>query len=257
VERLLMDKNKKLETENMQYKSQLSQREEELKDARDKLQKSQETATNLKQLVTKLEEDISKDSNTSSASNVNKPGMEDFMLPVKSKGEDSSMLQIVCSQRDRFKARILDMEMENKVLLERLESRDIEIEALRNDNIKLYEKIKYLQSYGNKVLTKADDIESNNHAKDSDELEAKYSSLYEDTVNPFVIFNRKERYKRYKELSAAEKVVLKSGRFFLSTKFARTFLFFYSVFLHCLVFFTLYKFSHTTYGVCPMPALQP
>lgn len=55
-----------------------------------------------------------------------------------------------------------------------------------------------------------------------------------------------EKYRRYKELSAAEKVVLNSGRFFLSNKFSRIFLFFYSLLLHILVFATLYKIAHTT-----------
>jgi len=119
------------------------------------------------------------------------------------------------------------------------------LESLRADNIKLYEKIKYLQSYGilNKSRTTVD-LESNKG--EVDEVDMKYSKLYEDSVNPFVIFNRKEKYQRYKELNAAEKVILNSGRFLLSTKFTRTFLFFYSVLLHVLVFLTLYKLVHTS-----------
>jgi len=157
------------------------------------------------------------------------------------------MLQIVSNQRDRFKARILDLEAENKDLQVKLEKKFTELESLKADNVNLYEKIKYLQSYGTDRLR---DLESNRN----NQLEEKYSKLYEDSVNPFVIFNRKEKYRRYKELNAAEKVILNSGRFFLSTKYSRLFLFFYSVLLHLLVFLTLYKLAHTGAPlVCPIP----
>lgn len=60
---------------------------------------------------------------------------------------------------------------------------------------------------------------------EDDDLDSRYSKLYEEEVNPFAVFNRKvtsslsssrcscspplqERYKRYKELNAAEKVRL-------------------------------------------------
>lgn len=55
-----------------------------------------------------------------------------------------------------------------------------------------------------------------------------------------------ERHKRYKDLNAAEKVILTSGRFFLSSKFSRTFLFLYSLTLHMLVFLSVYKLAHQT-----------
>lgn len=51
---------------------------------------------------------------------------------------------------------------------------------MRSDNVKLFEKIKYLESYGSKELE-----------GDEPTLENKYASLYEETVNPFTAFNRK------------------------------------------------------------------
>lgn len=58
---------------------------------------------------------------------------------------------------------------------------------------------------------------------------------------------RRERAKRYKNLSAPEKITLSSSRLFLSNKYARTFVFFYSLALHLLVFSTLYHFAHTAH----------
>lgn len=55
---------------------------------------------------------------------------------------------------------------------------------------------------------------------------------------------RREKLKRYGNLSAAEKITLSSTRLFMASKFARTFVFFYSVGLHCLVFATLFHFTN-------------
>jgi len=123
----------------------------------------------------------------------------------------------------------------------KLQATNTQLESLRTDNIKLYEKIKYLQSYGNRA-TSTIDLE----ARKDDVIEQKYSELYEESVNPFAVFNRKEKYRRYKELNPAEKVVLSSGRLLLSSRGSRLFIFFYSVMLHILVFATLYKIAHTT-----------
>lgn len=241
VEGLLKEKNRKLETENVQLKASVGDLEAQVKDLKDKLCKSSERESEQRHLVQKLEEDIVK------GYSQHKNTDDIYLQPQKSKANDEvSMLQIVSNQRDRFKARIMDLEVENKDLQVKLEKKDTELEALKSDNVNLYEKIKYLQSYGTDRLR---DLESNRN----DQLEEKYSKLYEDSVNPFVIFNRKEKYRRYKELNAAEKVILNSGRFFLSTKYSRTFLFFYSVLLHLLVFLTLYKLAHTNTNVaCPI-----
>ena len=59
--------------------------------------------------------------------------------------------------------------------------------------------------------------------------------------------HRREKLKRYTNLSAAEKITLNSTQFFVSNKIARTFVFFYAVGLHCLVFATLYHFTHVSH----------
>eukprot|EP01133_Synstelium_polycarpum_P018961 gene18961-22697_t len=48
-------------------------------------------------------------------------------------------------------------------------------------------------------------------------------------------------------MNTAERVILNSSRFFLSNKYSRLFLFIYSVFLHLLVFFTLYTLATTVH----------
>jgi len=242
----LKDKNRKLETENMQLKFSLSEKVEQLKLINEKCLQLEKSEVELKQVVSKLEEDISK-GYSKSPEDLSELIYNGTANRGSAKGnkstDDSTVLQIVCSQRDRFKARIMELEKENREFLQRLESKNGEINALRNDNIKLYEKIKYLQSYGSFSQGRGSDLEANRR---EDELDTKYSKLYEDSVNPFLIFNRKEKYRRYKELNPAEKVILNSGRFFLSSKSSRIFLFFYSVLLHVLVFLLVYKIAHIT-----------
>jgi len=132
-----------------------------------------------------------------------------------------------------------------------------EITNLRADNVKLYEKIRYLQSYDNKgagnttaqstlgLVNKGKKVARDIENPDSDiSVENRYKDIYEDELNPWTTFNRKERYQRYKELNPAEKVTLNLSQFFLSHKYSRLFLFCYAVLLHLLVVFTLYHMAN-------------
>merc|ERR1712137_84085 len=78
---------------------------------------------------------------------------------------------------------------------------------------------------------------------ESGRVEGKYKKLYEESVNPFVEFNRKERYSRYNQLNAAEKVTLTMGDFFLSNKYSRIFVLVYTLILHLFIFIMMYKFA--------------
>ncbi len=62
-----------------------------------------------------------------------------------------------------------------------------EIESLRADNVKLYEKMRYLQSYSQVRRGESKDVETGADGA----CEMKYKKIYEDNMNPFVLFNRK------------------------------------------------------------------
>ena len=187
--------------------------------------------------------------------------------------------------------RVGELETEARKLRDQLADVQEEISSLRADNLKLYQKIRYLSSYNPRQGKTVGDPE--------DPSELKYRNLYEDSVNPFTLFNRKvrathpprpsdafihtlrpppprctarvrssfahilaslapwnprctrrrgyeqEKQERYKGLNTAEKVTLHTGRFFLANKYSRTFIFFYALALHLLVFLTLYKLANT------------
>jgi homeobox protein cut-like len=68
-------------------------------------------------------------------------------VDTSSSSSDTTMLNIVMAQRDRFKARIAQLEQENSVVLDQMKMLKGESHSLKEDNVKLYQKIKYLQSY--------------------------------------------------------------------------------------------------------------
>ena len=57
------------------------------------------------------------------------------------------------------------------------------MDRIRSDNVKLYEKIKFLQNYSGK--------KAGAHTRpSSDEMEAQYSAQYEQKLDPFTHFNK-------------------------------------------------------------------
>jgi len=194
-----------------------------------------------------------------------------------------SLLGIVHEQRNQFRKRMLELEMERDGLAKQVGDLTQDIESLQADNVSLFEKIKYLQNYtgqtnqidypGQRSSSPFSPQQSqfNNHQtkpNQSSELrltvqgrqrggdnlnengvESRYKSLYEDKMNPFNDFSAREKRKRYKGLNAAEKITLKATNFFLSNKYTRSFVFFYAITLHLLVFLTLFA-SVNTSGNC-------
>ncbi|KPP73501.1 protein CASP-like, partial [Scleropages formosus] len=143
-------------------------------------------------------------------------------------GQMDSLLSIISSQRERFRARNQELEAESRSLHQTMQALQTELDSLRADNIKLYEKIKFLQSYPGR-------------AGGSDDTVMRYSSQYEERLDPFASFSKRERQRRYLSLSPWDKATLSMGRVILSNKMARTIAFFYTILLHCLVFLVLYK----------------
>ncbi|XP_067928699.1 protein CASP-like [Watersipora subatra] len=145
-----------------------------------------------------------------------------------------SLLPIMHGQRERYRQRAQELETELLASQQRNLLQQNEMDRIRTDNIKLYEKIKFLQNY------------SSNRAAPgpTDETEARYSEQYEQKLDPFTNFNKKERNRRYGNLKLHEKITLGIGRFVMGSAAARTFAFVYAMLLHLLVFLCLYKMAN-------------
>ncbi|XP_042501649.1 protein CASP-like [Macadamia integrifolia] len=256
LETLLLDKNRKMEHELTQLKVKLSERTSLLEMAEAKVAELTAKVNEQQKLIAKLEDDILK-----GYSSTDRKGtlFDDWELQeiggtevsenadqkhVSSDQDQSSMLRVICNQRDRFRTRLRETEEEVRQLKEKIGLLTEELEKTKADNVKLYGKIRYVQDYNQEKLVsrgskKQLDIESGF----SSDVESKYRKIYEDDINPFAAFSKKERDQRYKELGFRDKITLSSGRFLLGNKYARTFVFFYSIGLHLLVFTCLYRMS--------------
>ncbi|CAI9113612.1 OLC1v1014245C1 [Oldenlandia corymbosa var. corymbosa] len=258
LESLLLDKNRKMEHELTQLKVKLSEKKSLVEAAEAKIGELTAKVDEQQKLIQKLEDDIlkgysSKDNKKStlfedwdlSESGGTDPSKNIEQRNVPSDQDQSSMLKVICNQRDRFRARLRETEEELRQLKEKIGMLNTELERTKADNVKLYGKIRYIQDYNSeKVISRgskkyAEDIESGFGS----DVESKYKKIYEDDINPFAAFSKKERDQRYKELGLRDKITLSSGRFLLGNKYARTFAFFYTIGLHVLVFTCLYRMS--------------
>ena len=99
------------------------------------------------------------------------------------------MLQIVCSQRERYKQRLAELEEVERHRKEKDDTEQREIEKLRSDNLALYEKIKYLESYQSQAREGAGVFDYTRNNRDIEasvgQVESQYRKQYEDSLNPF------------------------------------------------------------------------
>ncbi|XWS37672.1 hypothetical protein CRYUN_Cryun19dG0065100 [Craigia yunnanensis] len=261
MESLLLDKNRKMEHELTQLKVRLSEKTSLLEMAEGKIVELTEKVNEQQKLIQKLEDDILKGYSSKerkgtlfddwdlSESGGNELSENTVQKQVSSDQDQSSMLKVICNQRDRFRARLRETEEEIRQLKEKIGELTADLEKTKADNVKLYGKIRYVQDYNQeKVISRGskkytEDLESGF----TSDVESKYKKIYEDDINPFAAFSKKERDQRYKELGFRDRITLSSGRFLLGNKYARTFAFFYTIGLHILVFSCLYRMSALSY----------
>ncbi|KAG7631716.1 CASP C-terminal [Arabidopsis suecica] len=234
MESLLLDKNRKMEHEVTQLKVQLSEKASLLEKAEAKGEELTAKVNEQQRLIQKLEDDILKGYGSKERKGAlfdewefSEAGVAEQSEPkpmdqkhVPSEQDQSSMLKVICSQRDRFRARLRETEEEIRRLKEKIGFLTDELEKTKADNVKLYGKIRYVQDYNHdKVVSRGskkyvEDLESGF----SSDVESKYKKIYEDDINPFAAFSKKEREQRIKDLGIRDRITLSSGRFLLGNK---------------------------------------
>ncbi len=184
----------------------------------------------------------------------------------------TDLVQILQDQRDRYKGRVRTLEGELAAAGQEMGRCKKQAEAMLRDNLTLYEKVRFLQSYGGgrssgglggkQVLATASTGHSPLHQRQQGSgspegmmeaggalsnaaaTEAKYRSMYDDQLNPFTAFSAAERVRKYQDLNVVDKITLQVTRAFLASKMARIVVFVYFISLHVLVFLTLYMWGH-------------
>ena len=172
--------------------------------------------------------------------------------------DDHSVATIIMAQRDRLRARCEALEAERDSFKRELQAQVQAAESLKSDNTKLFEKMRYLQSFnsGSAPTSRGRGgggaySRGGAAVRDRDlDLEA-LEQRYEASVDPFRQFSRAERQRKLNEMSPMERTVFVVAKTMLGTKETRAFLFFYVVAMHVLVFLTTYHWSHSDSG-CSM-----
>ncbi|KAH9058837.1 CASP C terminal-domain-containing protein [Lactarius vividus] len=155
---------------------------------------------------------------------------------------DTSILPIVTSQRDRFRQRNAELEEELRKQFQVISELRAEIRSLQSDNLKLYEKVRYMQSYReNNAHSTLDPLPSTSTSAPNTTELTKYSARYEEAMNPFEAFRGREAARAYSNLNPLERGVLVLTRAVLGNRRARNAFIVYAVGLHALVMFTLYE----------------
>uniref|UniRef100_A0A8K9X4L3 Protein CASP n=1 Tax=Oncorhynchus mykiss TaxID=8022 RepID=A0A8K9X4L3_ONCMY len=248
LEVLLLEKNHSLQSESSSLRIANTELSGRYADLQLEFSSAVRTSAEQRALILKLEHDLS---SIQTMSSMLRPDGADLTSmidtipePIKEatamfagmapqgelpQGQMDSLLSIISSQRERFRSRNQELEAESRSMQVTMQALQSELDSLRADNIKLYEKIKFLQSYPGRA------------GGSDDTVTVRYSSQYEERLDPFASFSKKERHHRYLSLSPWDKVTFVLGRSILSNKMARTITFFYTLFLHCLVFLVLYE----------------
>ncbi|KAM5262103.1 protein CASP isoform 17-T17 [Hipposideros larvatus] len=249
LEVLLLEKNRSLQSENAALRISNSDLSGRCAELQIHVTEAMATVAEQRELIARLEQDLStiQSIQRPDAEGAAERGLEKIPEPIKEatalfygpsapasgslpEGQVDSLLSIISSQRERFRARNQELEAENRMAQHTIHALQSELDSLRADNIKLFEKIKFLQNYPGR-------------GSSSDDTELRYSSQYEERLDPFSSFSKRERQRKYLSLSPWDKATLSMGRLILSNKMARTIGFFYTLFLHCLVFLVLYKLA--------------
>ncbi|KAL0445351.1 UNVERIFIED_CONTAM: protein CASP [Sesamum latifolium] len=167
MESLLLDKNRKMEHELTQFKVKIAEKSSLLEAAEVKIRELTEQINEQQRLIQKLEDDILKgySSNDKKGSffydwDLSESGGTNQLENAEQRRapsdlDQSSMLKVICNQRDRFRARLRETEEEIRKLNEKIGMLMTELEKTKADNVKLYGKIRYVQDYNSeKVISR-------------------------------------------------------------------------------------------------------
>jgi len=271
LEKLIMAKNKKLQTELTEKRMEVEQLNQSLSRTMENLKESNSKIEEQKSLIAKLEEYLLKintlqsftsqsqinidnniENNEGNTENVNtgkdiKPKSQET---TNDDNNSDSIIAILTSQRNRYRQRNQELEQQIRNINDKSKDIELEVQSLKNDNIKLYEKIRYLQSFnknsdqgynrGKKDQSYLVDMSQSSSYNDTDVSE-KYKVMYEDSINPFNEFRGREENRKYRSLNTVEKVSLNITKLFLANKYSRIFFLSYILGLHLLVFIAIFK----------------
>ncbi|KAG9736331.1 hypothetical protein KCU59_g9989, partial [Aureobasidium melanogenum] len=164
---------------------------------------------------------------------------------LRPEAPNAGILPMVTAQRDRFKAKIRELETNLQEQYTIVSSLRSEIASLQKDNLSLYEKSRYVNSYNTKGGATSGYSSTNPSTITIDRsnpgTDARYKSAYENSISPFAAFRSKESSRAFQRLSLPERAVLQASRLVLATRTSRNMFAVWVVGLHLLVFVMLFS----------------
>lgn len=120
--------------------------------------------------------------------------MSDFQAnlrstPAKPQESSSSLVPILTSQRDRYKQRFEESHRNSLELSAKLSGLQDQLSRLQQDNVSLYEKLKYQESYREGWQQQSSIVNMESSWR-NDNVSAKYRDKYEESIDPFRHFKQ-------------------------------------------------------------------
>ncbi|CAO3662215.1 unnamed protein product [Rhizopus stolonifer] len=219
----LMEKNKRLETEYTQIKVSHTDMKKENELNLKSIEDLNTKITEKTKLIQRLEEDLLRfgQKTTDSAEGLSRNSSHTNLTTVndtprqslESTREDKSILPIVMSQRDRFRQKNAELEERSRSLETTLQDTKMEVQSLKADNLKLYERLKFVHVWkegqqernSHSIALNMDSSSSGTPARQfrkspikvAEDPADKYGKLYEESMNPFTQFHRKVKENIY------------------------------------------------------------
>lgn len=255
LERRLLQRQKVLEGQLSEGRVRAGDLASEAEALREKLRAAEDEGKDLRHLVERLEGEIAGGGGgaASTAAAAAEPAPLETLLPVAGSEQPSaareampSMLHIVTGQRDRLRERLGDLEQERDRWRSSAEQERKRAETLHQDNVKLLERARYLQSLNPKQGGGGVGRSRGRAPGGDHDLESRYGAAYEDSLgpsNPWEQFREEEKARRVASLSAGERGLVVVGSALLSSKIARLFALGYLSAMHLLVFAVLLRLA--------------
>ncbi|KAJ7072141.1 CASP C terminal-domain-containing protein [Mycena amicta] len=239
LEALLATKNKKLLEELTKFRILHAELEASLTSAEEQLVATKADLEKQKILNEKLENDLFDATDLLAGLDLGRktdPSTRTTPIPFSSSA-DTTILPIKKELRKQFQ------------IISELRA---EIKNLQADNLKLYEKVRYMQSYredtgSRPVTSQLDPLPTQSGSGRGDDM-SKYRARYEEAMNPFEAFRGREATRAYQNLNPIERGVLILTRGILGNRRTRAFFIVYAIVLHLLVMFSTYECTTTSGG---------
>ncbi|KAL3136045.1 hypothetical protein ABBQ32_007079 [Trebouxia sp. C0010 RCD-2024] len=228
LEALLLAKNRHLEHELTMARLQVADLTGQTEVSLSRIAELEAELSQLQQLNAKLEEDLLAElAAERSGSHMNKagnghhpddesqPGLASSLGHGEDWGSDEgchTMVKVLCSQRDRFKDRAHQLELQLAQAQEEAQAGRSQAEATKADNLALLERLKYVQGYQAqpRTIRKMVDPEAGEVA---DSVEGRYSKAYEEKINPFSDFRSREKEARRQQMNVLDRIMFEFGQF--------------------------------------------